>query len=342
MRNILIETEEMNNFVQFLDNEFLSKIEIGKKDVEKVPEIYKFNIYNNSVRCLASLVRIYSQNPVEHLNFVLENINAENCRYYSYAIGRIAMFYNREKFIKDYTQILMNKFDTIKEKTQQLPDNFSLSVQKLLISRLMKYVDYLDFDSIPSIIADCLNHLWNTKPHDDVQVVILKTVLKLIEYDISGKFLKKLDSILNGAVTHECKDIVTTIIKAFRSRNVRVMKDLFLLKLKTLEHSDLNIQTKAWTIISKLTTNSLFLKQIYSKDLNPVAIFRKYRADAVLTFNLKQGYTIADAAIKVLIKDIINSDKDDELCKVLLENIVTPLLTEEKFKDATVEVINNK
>ncbi|EFC46783.1 predicted protein [Naegleria gruberi] len=308
-----------------------------QEPVEAGEETVKMDVEDNATRCLASLVRIYSQNPVEHLQYVLENISSENVLYYFSAIGRISTFYNDVKFIDAYCAILKKQFTEVLTSKQPLPTNMSIAVQKMLISRLKAYVQHLNSE-IPSKIVDTLVQIWDLKPQKDVQVAILSTILLAIKNDRTDQLYNKAKSILEQATTHEYEDIVLALAGFGPTKNVTTMREIFSLRLKTLEHPTSKIQTSAWSTVSSSATTPSFIKRVASESFNPIALFRKYIVDAVLTFNPQQQHNIANVAIDVLLKEIIQTP--EEAGSILLDSILVPLLTEEKYQKLDRETYN--
>ncbi|KAG2391840.1 hypothetical protein C9374_013325 [Naegleria lovaniensis] len=342
LRMLCVEQDEMNDFAQFLQEHILKRDVKQEDDHDASDDVHVepplSNLEDNASRCLAELVQVFSQDPTQYLDWILENICSENVLYYYSALCRISTFMNAQLFIEKLCTILKEKFDSLTmQSLQALPKNFSISVQKLLLSFLKNHVEYPVNHIITERISNLLIDLWKKHLHKDVQVSIVQIALKAAKHcSTPDLFYKFKNTIFQEAISHPYSELVAQQVTYSKSKNLQVTRDLFIFNLNALNHSDATIQTNVWLLISHAV--SVFDVSAITPHFHPFNVFQNYIISAALTFNLAQKHDISNAAINVLLNELCNNPS--EICPLLFNKIITPLLSEDKFKELDNDTYN--
>nr|CAG4709617.1 unnamed protein product [Naegleria fowleri] len=335
LRHLCVEQDEMDDFSQFLQDHILKR---DKYEQTNEDETEISNLEDNAARCLAELVRVYSQDPTQYFDWILENISSENVLYYSSSLYRISTFMNAQPFIQKYCVMLKEKFDSLSQSSsQQAPKNFSISIQKLFISLLKNYIEYPVKHPIMDSISNLLIYLWEKNLHKDVQVKLVETALKATKYCQTQDLFNTFKKIFQDALSHKYSEVVTHQVSYSRSNNLQVARDLFTLNLNALNHTDAAIQTKVWALTSNAV--SAFDVSAITPTFHPFDVFQNYIISAALTFNMAQKHDISNTAIDVLLNELDGNNPGD-ICQILFEKIITPLMTEEQFQVLDRETYN--
>ncbi|EFC45995.1 predicted protein [Naegleria gruberi] len=346
---LLYERPMLDDLVQFIDEKILSNISLenvvptmgrgrgrgrgrgggrmsAPRSVPRQPRAIELNVEDAAVKSLAKLVRTNSQHPLEHLDWILENITSENVMYFYSALNRLSK--HEPGFVRKFIEILKGKFSSGPK------ENFTISIQKVFICFFKQHAEFSGNHPLVNEIADFLLHLWDLKLHKDVQVAIVQTAKKIIskakEYDLYAK----LERLFKDAATHEYQAVVEELALYVPTLNEKIAQDFFTLSLQALQHKDSgNSQSKVWHRISQAVL-SLDMRA-FSNSFDAMSLFNSYLIDALLLFGASKDTSVTDIAIATITTQLLENTK--QVSELLLEKIVKPLFTDDKLKTLNLE-----